>query len=86
MFFVYILKSDTTDRSYVGSSHNVAERIRRHNAGHAKSTKHGIPWQLVHLEAYDTRSDAVRREGYLKTGVGREEVARFLLTFTDSTC
>ena len=27
------------------------ERLRRHNAGDTKATKHGIPWSLIHSEA-----------------------------------
>ena len=86
MFFVYVLRSLTTQRSYVGSCQDVGERLRRHNAGHSKSTKHGVPWQLIHSERHDTRSEAVRREAYLKTGVGREDVAGFMKSFPNSTC
>ena len=76
MYFVYVLWSPSAGRSYVGSTKNVVERLRRHNAGHSKSTRHGIPWTPVHIEAFATRTEAMRRERHYKTGKGREELAR----------
>src|SRR6266700_144899 len=47
MFYCYVLRSQKTGRRYVGSCENLTERIRRHNAGDSKATKHGVPWVLV---------------------------------------
>jgi hypothetical protein len=44
MFYVYILRSEKTGRRYVGSCEDLDDRVRRHNAGEAKATRHGIPW------------------------------------------
>jgi putative endonuclease len=74
MFHVYVLLSRTTGRHYVGSCEDVDERLRRHNAGHSKSTRHGIPWILTHSESFSTRAEAVRKERYYKTGRGRDEL------------
>ena len=74
MFYVYVLRSSKTGRRYVGSCQDIEERLGRHNAGHSKATRHGIPWVLVHFEAFATRAEAVRRERYFKTGKGREEL------------
>ena len=52
MFYCYVLRSQKTGRRYVGSCKNLAERIRRHNAGDSKATKHGVPWILVHSEVF----------------------------------
>ncbi len=46
MFHVYVLRSMKTGRYYVGSCQDLDDRIRRHNAGHSKATRHGIPWFL----------------------------------------
>src|SRR5207249_3974042 len=43
MFYCYVLRSRKTGRRYVGSCENFTERIRRHNAGDSKATKHGVP-------------------------------------------
>ena len=74
MYYVYVLQSERTGRWYTGSAADVAERLERHNGGRSKATKSGRPWRLIHTESFDTRAEAVRRESYLKTGVGREEL------------
>jgi putative endonuclease len=65
---VYVLFSDKIAQHYTGSCRDLANRLYRHNAGESKSTKHGVPWRLIHFETYQTRSEAIRRERYLKTG------------------
>ena len=74
MYYVYVLQSKRTGRRYTGSAADVADRLERHNGGRSKATKSGRPWQLIHTESFDTRAEAVRRETYLKTGVGREKL------------
>ena len=44
----------------------------RHNLGKVSSTKGSRPWVMVHFEKFETRAEAVAREKYLKSGVGRE--------------
>ncbi len=77
MFYVYVLRSEETGRRYVGSCESVEDRLRRHNAGESKATKHGVPWALLHREAFPTRNEAVTREQYYKTGRGRDELEQF---------
>jgi putative endonuclease len=76
MFYVYVLRSKQTGRRYIGSCEDIDDRLRRHNAGESKATKHGIPWVLVHAEKFLTRPAAVARERYYKTGRGRDELDR----------
>ena len=74
MFYCYVLESQKTGRRYVGSCENLAERIRRHNAGDSKATKRGVLWILLHSETFASRSEAAQRERYFKTGRGRDEL------------
>ena len=75
MFYVYVLKSAKSGRRYVGSCEDLNDRLRRHNNGESKATKHGAPWTLMHLEQFKTpRSAAMLREKYYKTGKGRDEL------------
>jgi putative endonuclease len=62
MFHVYVLKSEKTGRRYIGSCENLATRVTRHNLGHSKTTRHGVPWSLVHTKMFCNRADATRRE------------------------
>jgi putative endonuclease len=76
MFYVYVLRSSKTGRRYVGSCEDLGDRLRRHNAGESKATKHGIPWTLLHAEPCESRSAAIMKERYYKTGSGRDEIDR----------
>ncbi len=78
MYYVYVLQSVRTGRRYTGSAVDVDNRLERHNGGRSKATKSGRPWRLVHTESFDTRAEAIRRERYLKTGVGRDELEKTL--------
>ena len=76
MASTYILYSKKTNRFYTGSSRTDAvSRLLAHNAGHTRSTKSGRPWTLIHEEHKATYADALKREVYLKSGVGRKLVS-----------
>ena len=72
IFYTYVLYSKKFNRMYIGHSNNIERRIKEHNSGKTKSTKAYIPWKLVHKEMHKTRKEAVTREKYLKSGIGRE--------------
>ena len=65
-YSVYILYSFSLDRYYVGQSKDHIERFKRHQSGRNKSTKVGIPWKVVHVEYFDDRPSAVRKERQIK--------------------
>lgn len=66
MFYVYILKSQKDNKSYIGSTNDLKSRIKLHNEGRVLSTKLRRPLILVYYEAYLAESDARRREQKLK--------------------
>ena len=78
MFYVYVLYSRKLNRKYIGMTENVSKRLKEHNSGKTKSTKGFIPWEHKHFEEFSTRPEAREREKYLKSGVGREFLKRFL--------
>ena len=49
-----------------------SNRLMAHNAGKTRSTKHGIPWEVIHFEKFEKYSEAFEREMFLKSGVGRK--------------
>ena len=77
-YHVYVLVSERTGRRYVGSAHDLADRLARHNRGRSKATRHGVPWRLAHVESFPSRAEAVRRELFFKTGKGRDELNRIV--------
>ena len=71
-YYTYVLKSLKDRIRYVGSGKDALERLRRHNKGDYKFTKGHRPWTLVYEEEYSSRSEAVKREKFLKSGQGRK--------------
>ncbi|MFA5986190.1 MAG: GIY-YIG nuclease family protein [Parcubacteria group bacterium] len=65
-YFVYILESLKDSKFYIGQTNNLQNRLKRHNAGHVKATTHRRPLKLVYQETYASRSEALKREKYLK--------------------
>lgn len=72
MFKVYVLLSLTTGNRYVGQTSDIEKRLIAHNSGDSRYTKNRGPWRLIYTEVYLSRSEAIKREKYLKTGKGRE--------------
>jgi putative endonuclease len=78
---VYVLQSLKHNFIYIGYTDNLRRRFREHNSKLVISTKHYEPLDLIHYEAYRNRSDAKRREGYLKTNRGRTTLMTMLKEF-----
>jgi putative endonuclease len=79
MFYVYVIKSNSKGSTYIGQTEDINKRIEQHNQGVlGRYTKNKGPWELVYSEEYKTRSEAMQREKYLKTGVGREFIKKKL--------
>ena len=69
MFYVYFLVL-VGGRVYTGSSSDLRKRFKEHQLGKVKSTKGRNP-ELIGYEAYLKKSDALRRERFLKTTEGK---------------
>lgn len=74
MYAVYILYSSRLDRYYIGSTADVAGRLRRHNSNSQGFTRAGRPWKLVFSEAYENKSYAEAREKQLKRWKNRARI------------
>ncbi len=62
----YILRcSDQT--LYTGWTNNIEKRLKAHNKGKGgKYTRTRIPVELVYLETYETKQEAMSREAQIK--------------------
>lgn len=76
MHGVYVLGSLKDGKLYVGSSRDIKARLAKHNAGRVPSTSLRRPFKLLYSELHASRKDAMQREGYLKTGWGRNYLER----------
>ena len=77
MNYAYLVRC--SDNSlYAGWTNDIEKRIRAHNDGTgAKYTKSRRPVTLAYLEAFETKSEAMKREAALKklTHQQKEELA-----------
>jgi putative endonuclease len=69
MYYVYFLKLSSRD-IYKGLTSDLKNRISEHEAGKVESTRNYRPLKLIGYEAYCLKSDAQRREKFLKTTEG----------------
>ena len=74
MYYIYILFSQKDGNLYIGSTPDLAARIKKHNSGYVLATKDRRPLKLIHYESYLVSIDAKRREKFLKGGKGRSEL------------
>jgi putative endonuclease len=75
MYTVYILYSDSADKHYVGYTSNLEQRMLSHNhLGKKGFTTRYRPWRIIHLETFSNETEAIRREKWFKTGVGRDYI------------
>ena len=77
-YWVYILQSKTTGKLYTGQTSDLEGRIKRHNTDESGSRRYTHkqrgPWRLIYSEECGTRSAAMKREKFFKSGKGRQWV------------
>jgi len=66
MYYLYILQSQLDQSYYIGYTSNIEQRVAYHNAGRGRYTRKKVPWKLVYQESFETKSEAIKRENYLK--------------------
>ncbi|MBP9747895.1 GIY-YIG nuclease family protein [Patescibacteria group bacterium] len=66
MWYLYILKSETSEHFYKGSTNDLERRLLQHNAGAVRSSAPYRPYKLVYYEAYVHEFAARQRESAVK--------------------
>ena len=65
-FSVYILQSESDESYYIGFTSNMEQRLDYHNSGKSRYTSRKMHWVQVYEEKYQARSEAIKRETFLK--------------------
>ena len=78
MFYTYVLKSRADGKLYIGHTEDLDRRLKQHNAGEVSSTKHRMPFDLVHSKEVATRSEARWQERKWKTAWGHKQLEKLL--------
>ena len=79
MWYVYILRSMTDKKLYIGSTNNISRRLTEHNSEKVDSTKCRIPFNLEAYIAVKDQAKAIELEQYLKTGSGKALLQKRIL-------
>ncbi|HEX5002662.1 MAG TPA: GIY-YIG nuclease family protein [Bacteroidia bacterium] len=75
-----MLFSAHSGRIYIGYTTDLVNRIKSHNIYSKKGyTTRFRPWTVVHVEVFRSKSDALKREKFLKSGIGRKWIHAELL-------
>jgi putative endonuclease len=77
-YCVYVLFSEKDCLLYIGFSGDLANRIERHHSGGVTSTAPRRPLKLIFCEHYLYKEDALNREAYFKTTMGKKALKLML--------
>lgn len=81
IYWVYVLLSLKDKLRYIGYTEDINKRLWEHWQGLVNSTSYRKPLKLIYLEGCCEKSDAKRREKYLKTTGGARFLAKRLKNF-----
>ena len=65
-YSVYILQSEKDESFYKGYSRDILKRLEKHKSSKTGYTSTKKPWKLVYTEVFDNKTDAIKRENFLK--------------------
>ena len=75
LFYVYVLELQN-GKKYIGQTNNLKRRLYEHANGLSPYTKKFKFKKLLYYEVFPARSEAIKRERFLKSGQGREWLKR----------
>lgn len=80
-YYVYVLQSLKDGKKYTGFTSNLSLRFEAHNSGQVSSTKNRGPFKIIYFEGCSSKSDALKREKYLKTHYGKMYLGKRLKSY-----
>ena len=66
MYYVYILESLVDGSYYKGTTEDYLKRLNQHNNGESQYTSTKKPWQLIFVQEFQIKRDALIQEKKLK--------------------
>ena len=76
--YLYFLYSKKKDRYYIGSSLDLARRLRQHNSGQTPTTKRFGKIKLVFMQEFPSLQAARQAEKKIKTWKRRDFIERII--------
>ncbi|MBU1159956.1 GIY-YIG nuclease family protein [Patescibacteria group bacterium] len=81
MYSVYVIYNKICDKFYIGQTENLEKRLQLHNSRHFKNSytsRFNGEWKLIHIENFNSRKEAVKREKQLKSYQGRLYIKKLI--------
>ena len=79
MYTVYVLYSEKFQKHYTGYSSDFEARLMSHQIlGNKDWCIRYRPWKVLYTDTFDSKVEAMKKEKWLKSGVGREFVKSLL--------
>ena len=79
MYTVYILYAQSIDKFYVGFTGDRPEiRLEKHLASHKGFTSRAKDWQIVYIEKFDVKDQAIQREKQIKNWKSKKKIIELI--------
>jgi putative endonuclease len=85
MYYTYVIQSKRDEKFYTGFTRDLRKRFQEHSSGQVRSTKNRGPFELIYYEACLNEQDALMREKFLKSGMGKRYLQNRLKRFLSLT-
>ena len=82
-FTIYLLVNQNYNKTYVGFSNEIENRIRQHLAGEVHTTKDFGKFRCFKLETVNSFEEALIRERYWKSCAGRKKIKVYFERITN---
>jgi putative endonuclease len=75
---VYILRSSSTDKYYIGSSENPERRLHFHNTIEKRFTSRYHPWEIAFQQEFESKQEAELAERKIKSWKSRKMIEKII--------
>ena len=78
LYTLFLIRIKKTGRYYIGQTQDLTKHLIKHSRGQTKSIKNRGEFDVVYMEEFSSRSEAMKREKEIKRYKGGEAFKRLL--------
>jgi putative endonuclease len=78
IYYLYVLKSRTTDKYYTGISQNPELRLQYHNTLEKGFTSRYRPWEIIFKKEFADKEKAAQAEKIIKSWKSKVMIEKFI--------
>jgi len=80
-YYFYIIQSLKDKSFYIGYSQDPETRLKKHNNSNKGYSATKKPWKLVYTEKFSTKTEAIKREKFLKKQKNKDFYLKLIQNF-----